>query len=165
MRLDNVSGYFDVRVYNAKKTRDQRDVASQEQTITFGTVFSPDNLPKEVSKYAHAFERKDNTQGMAVYFKCGKNCKFFKKENGRVVAIERPQHADLENVRYEACIDFRELNGDPQKQEACGYWANGILIKEAESNMFADLNEETAETPANTPADSNAEQQEGDLLF
>ncbi len=161
MRLDNVSGYFDVRVYNAKKTRDQRDVAGQDQTITFGVVFSPNNLPQQVSKYAHAYTDKNGEGRMFVTFKISKTCKFFEKKGGRVSAIERPQHTDLENKRFDACIDFRELNGDPAKQEACGYWANGILIAESESSMFADLNEtETAETP-----EAQTEQQEETALL
>lgn len=145
MRLDKVSGYFDVRVYNAKKTRDQREIASQDHTISFGVCFTPEKLPKEVSKYARPFDRKDGSKGMYVGFKISKGCRFFIKENGRVKQVERPQHAELENKRYEACIDFRELNGDPTKQEAYGYWANGILIAEAVSEMFADLNDEAAE--------------------
>jgi len=162
MRLDNVSGYFDVRVYSAKKTREQRDVAGQDQTITFGVVFNPNDLPQQVSKYAHAYKDKNGEDRMFVTFKVSKGCKFFEKKNGRVVAIERPQHADLEGKRYDACIDFRELNGDPAKQEACGYWANGILIAEAESNMFADLNEETAEV---SEAATETETEEVPLAF
>lgn len=49
------------------------------------------------------------------------------------------------------CIDYRELNGDPTKQEACGYWVNAILIAEAESNYFADLNEQETEQEKEMP--------------
>lgn len=152
MRLDNLSGYFDVRVYKAQKPREQRDVAGQEQTITFGVVFNPNDLPKQVSKYAHAYKDKNGEDRMFVTFKISKGCKFFEKRNGRVTAIERPDHAGLEGKRFDACIDFRELNGDPAKQEACGYWANGILISEAESSMFADLND-----PETTPEQTEIE--------
>ena len=49
------------------------------------------------------------------------------------------------------CVDYRELNGDPKKLEACGYWVNAILIAEAESNYFADLNEQETEQEKEMP--------------
>lgn len=163
MRLDNVSGYFDVRVYNKTKQHDQRDVASQDQTISFGVSYRPENLPKEVSKYARAYTRKDGETAMFVTFKISKGCKFFEKQGGRVMAIDRPQHIELEGKRYECCLDFRELNGDPTRQEPYGYWVNGILIAEAQSDMFADLNDAAPATVApvqlaqpETPADKAA---------
>ena len=100
---------------------------------------------------------------MLVKFKIGKGCKWFEKHNGRVKEIARPANAELDGKRYDVCIDYRELNGDPTKQEACGYWANAILIAEAESNYFADLNdtEEEKEIPvfdgSKNPQDGKAD--------
>ena len=166
MRLDNLSGYFDVRVYKAQKPREQRKVAKQDETITFGVVFKPNELPQQVSKYAHAYKDKNGEDRMFVTFKIYKGCKFFKKRNGRVTAIERPDHAGLEGKRFDACIEFRELNGDPSQKEACGYWANGILISEAESSMFADLNDPEPEpTETETETAESAEAAEETLPF
>ena len=167
MRLDNLSGYFDVRVYKAQKPREQRKVAKQDETITFGVVFKPNDLPQQVSKYAHAYKDKNGEDRMFVTFKISKGCKFFQKRNGRVTAIERPDHAGLEGKRFDACIDFRELNGDPAQKEACGYWANGILISESESSMFADLNDpETTPEPTETETETEtAEAVEEPLPF
>jgi len=151
MRIDNLSGYFDVREYNAKKSVQERQIKSADQTITFGVSFDPEHLPKQLSAHAKNVQRKDgNGSYMLVKFKIGAKAKWFAKIGGKVTEMARPANEDLDGKRYEACIDYRELNGDPTKQEACGYWVNGLLISEAASNMFADLNDEqeTAQ-PAN----------------
>lgn len=148
MRQDNLSGYFDVREYNAKKAVQERAIKADDATITFGVAFDPEQLPKELSGYAKACEsKKDGRKYMLVKFKIGSRCRWFERnEKGVVTEVARPTNADLDGKRYECCVDYRELNGDPQKQEACGYWANAILIAEASSNYFADLNAEPTET-------------------
>ena len=142
-----MSGYFDVREYSAKKAPNERAFKAADSMITFGVAFDPEHLPKELANHAKTVQRKkDGTTYMLVKFKIGKGCKWFEKQNGRVQEIARPANAELDGKRYDVCIDYRELNGDPTKQEACGYWVNAILIAEAESNYFADLNETEQET-------------------
>ena len=146
MRMDNLSGYFDVRKYSAEKAQNERAYKSADSMVTFGVAFDPEHLPKELANRAKAVQRKkDGSTYMLVKFKVGKGCKWFEKQGGRVKEIARPANAELDGKRYDVCIDFRELNGDPTKQEACGYWVNAILIAEAESNYFADLNENEQE--------------------
>lgn len=145
--MDDLSGYFDVREYSAKKATNERAFKSADSMVTFGVAFDPEHLPKELSNHAKTVQRKkDGSTYMLVKFKIGKGCKWFEKHGGRVHEIARPANEELDGKRYDACIDYRELNGDPTKQEACGYWANAILIAEAESNYFADLNETEQET-------------------
>ena len=152
MRMDDLSGYFDVREYNAKKAPNERAFKSEDSMVTFGVAFDPEHLPKELSNHAKTVQRKkDGSIYMLVKFKIGKGCKWFEKQNGRVKEIERPANAELDGKRYDVCIDYRELNGDPTKQEACGYWVNAILIAEAESNYFADLNEQETEQENEMP--------------
>lgn len=148
MRQDNLTGYFDVREYNAKKAVQERAIKSDDATITFGVAFAPEQLPKELSDYAKACEsKKDGHKYMLIKFKIGSRCRWFaRNEKGVVAETARPTNADLDGNRYECCIDYKQLNGDPNKQEAYGYWANAILIAEAQSNYFADLNAETVET-------------------
>ena len=152
MRMDDLSGYFDVREYNAKKAPNERAFKSADSMVTFGVAFDPERLPKELANRAKTVQRKkDGTTYMLVKFKIGKNCKWFEKQGGRVKEIERPANEELDGKRYDVCIDYRELNGDPTKQEACGYWVNAILIAEAESNYFADLNEQETEQEKEMP--------------
>ena len=146
MRLDNVKGYFDVREYNSKKVRTERTIKADDATITFDVVFDGQNLPEQVAKHAKAYEKDGNTR-FIVKMKISKR-KFviIKTEDGK---------------RFECCLDFRELNGDPNKQEACGYWVNGILFKEDAGDMFADLNdpqtEEQAASVIDEPSDVKLE--------
>lgn len=143
MRLDHVKGYFDVREFNAKKTRQERTIKSNDATITFDVLFDGEDLPEQVAKHAKSYE-KDGKTRFIVKIKVSKTCKWFEQISGHVTAVARPDNVDLDGKRFDCCVDFRELNGDPNKQEACGYWANGILFKEDESDMFADLNTEPA---------------------
>lgn len=146
MRLDNVKGYFDVREYNAKKVRTERTVKADDATITFDVVFNGQDLPEQVAKHAKAYEKEGNTR-FIVKMKISKTAKWFEQINGHVTNVARPSNADLDGKRFECCLDYRELNGDPSKQEACGYWVNGILFKEDDSDMFADLNDQQPGEP------------------
>lgn len=151
MRLDNVKGYFDVREYNAKKVRTERTMKADDATITFDVVFDGQNLPEQVAKHAKSYEKDGNTR-FIVKMKISKTAKWFEQINGHVTSVARPTNADLDGNRFECCLDFRELNGDPNKQEACGYWVNGILFKEDAGDMFADLNDPQVEEPSGEAA-------------
>lgn len=148
MRLDFIKGYFDVREYNAKKQRSERTIKGEDATITFDVVYDAQNLPEQVAKHAKSYV-KDGVTKFIVKFKISKTTKWFERIDGKVLSVERPSNVELDGKRYECCVDYRELNGDPGKQEACGYWVNGIVIKEDDGDMFADLNE-------NEPADNQA---------
>lgn len=152
MRLDFIKGYFDVREYNAKKQRSERTIKGEDATITFDVVYDAQNLPEQVAKHAKSYV-KDGVTKFIVKFKISKTTKWFERIDGKVVFAERPSNVELDGKRYECCVDYRELNGDPDKQEACGYWVNGIVIKEDDSDMFADLN--TAEEKKEEPKSNN----------
>ena len=152
MRLDNVKGYFDVREYNAKKVRRERTMKADDATITFNVVFDGQNLPKQVAKHAKSYE-KDGQTRFIVKMKISKTVKWFERVNGHVTNVSRPTNAELEGKRFECCLEFRELDVDPSKKEACGYWVNGILFKEDAGDMFADLNDPQAEEPVTQVVD------------
>ena len=138
MRLDFIRGYFDVREYNAKKTRAERTIKGNEAMITFDVTFAADKLPAELAKYAKEYD-KDGVTRYAVKFKLSPKVKWFGYEGNNVVKIARPENTELADKRFEVCLDFRQLDGDASKMEACGYWVNGIVIREYD-DMFADLN-------------------------
>ena len=138
MRLDFIRGYFDVREYNAKKTRAERTIKGNEAMITFDATFAADQLPAELAKFAKAYDR-DGVTRYVLRFKIGPKVKWFGYEGKNVVKISRPENTDLADKRFEVCLDFSQLDGDPTKMEACGYWVNGIVIRE-DDDMFSDLN-------------------------
>ena len=148
MRLDNVSGYFDCREFDARKAYADRTMKADTQQIAFNMTFAPDQLPETVAEFAKEFERKDGTRAFAVRMKVGIKCKFFRKENGAVRQVARPTNDELDGERWNVCLDFNTLHGDSTKKEPNGYWLNGILLQGTQSDMFADLNEEGAETNA-----------------
>ena len=166
MRLDNVSGYFDCREFDARKAYADRMMKADTQQIAFSLTFSPDQLPEVVAEFAKEFERKDGTRGFAVRMKVGAKCKFFRKEGGAVRQVNRPTNEELDVERWNVCLDFNALHGDSTKKEASGYWLNGILLQGTQSDMFADLNEEGAETQAgNLPNEVAGEMADEDLDF
>ena len=138
MRLDFIKGFFDVREYNAKKTRAERTIKGNEAMITFDVTFAADKLPAELAKYAKDYD-KDGVTRYAVKFKISPKVKWFGYEGKNVVKIARPDNTELADKRFEVCLDFSQLDGDASKMEACGYWVNGIVIREYD-DMFADLN-------------------------
>ena len=148
MRLDNVSGYFDCREFDARKAYADRTLKADTQHISFNMTFATDKLPEVVSEFAKEFERKDGSNAFAVRMKVGGKCKFFRKENGAVRQVNRPTNEELDGERWNVCLDFNALHGDGTKKEARGYWLNGILLQGTQSDMFADLNEEGAESNA-----------------
>ena len=166
MRLDNVSGYFDCREFDARKAYADRTMKADTQQIAFNMTFAPDKLPECVSEFAKEFERKDGTRGFAVRMKVGAKCKFFRKENGAVRQVNRPTNEELDSERWNVCLDFNALHGDSTKKEASGYWLNGILLQGTQSDMFADLNEEGVEMQVgNLPNDVAGAMADEDLEF
>lgn len=169
-RLNNAEGYFDVRLYNAKKQRKDWDLKSETDTIAFSVRYKATELPQELSNFAKVYDNKNGEKMAMAVFKISPRCKWFgRNEAGRFAEMPKPTNEELDGQRYKVAINYRELNGDPAAKEACGYWANGIcIIKQASSNMFDDLNDqptplsEIAEMP---PMPAVEEQKEEKLPF
>ena len=160
MRLDNVSGYFDCREFA------DRTMKADSQQIAFTLTYAPDQLPEVVAEFAKESEYKDGTRYFKVRMKIGKKCQFLRKENGFVRRIKRPTNEELDGERWNVCLDFNALHGDSNKKEARGYWLNGILLQGTQSDLFADLNEEGAETNAeHMPNEVAGEMADEDLDF
>ena len=141
MRLDNVSGYFDCREFDARKAYADRTMKADTQNIAFTLTYAPDQLPEVVSEFAKESEYNDGTRYFKVRMKIGRKCEFLRKENGFVRRIKRPTNEELDGERWNVCLDFNALHGDSNKKEARGYWLNGILLQGTQSDMFADMND------------------------
>lgn len=159
-----MSGYFDCREFDARKAYADRQMKADSQQVAFNMTFAPDALPESVAEFAKEFERKDGAKAFAVKVKIGAKCKFFRKVDGVVKQVERPSNEELDGERWEVCLDFNALHGDANKKEASGYWSNGILLVGTHTDMFADLNEESAAQQGNLPDDVAQEIAE-DLAF
>lgn len=164
MLTQKLTGYFDVKEYNSKKPRENWALIAEEKKIDFRVSFAPDNLPQELSKYAKPYTDKNNNQRFSVAFKIGNSAKWF---NAKAQLITKPNNSALDNVRYQAILEYRELNGDPKLKEACGYWVNSIMIQEVIENPFSAMafdNTPNAEQPEQTPPTTQEATQYADKL-
>ena len=79
--------------------------------------------------------------------KVGRICRFFDKDGKH---IDRPANADLDGKRWDCCIQYKVLNGDPTKLQPRGLWADAVQLKPADEITFAPMD---GGTPAPTTTD------------
>lgn len=68
---DLLEGYFDVKIYQEGKPREQWRTKSDDDNITFGFITREAG---EFSQFAKQFTNKDGEQMHRVTFKIGRNC-------------------------------------------------------------------------------------------
>jgi hypothetical protein len=141
MKTSKLQGYFDVRRYAKNVEHSQRVLCSGNGTITFNTTFSPNELPSELKEFAREYTNKNNEPRVAVQFKVSRNCKWYDGNTYKPMSKpldEAHTYSVLEGKKYEVVIDYTALHGDVTKLEAHGFWANAILLKECDTNPFAE---------------------------
>lgn len=141
MRADNLTGYFDTREFRSGVKYADRQMRGEDDTLGFAVRYSAAELPEALAKYAKKAE-KDGDTYFFVTFKIGKRCKWFDRKGAQT---DKPTNEELDGVQWNVHIDYKELNGNPQNHEACGYWANGVLLISSASDMFADVREQTTQ--------------------
>lgn len=127
-----VSGYFDVKIYNASKPREQWLVKQDGDTITFNASLGT-NTPEWVGDNIKSYTNKQGQQANMARVKIGSSCIFY---NDKKQKIARPCNNDLNGRKYEAFIAGTDLGHNEQK--ASGLWANAIMIREVEVAAFGD---------------------------
>ena len=150
MKTTKLQGYFDVRKYAKNVERTKRALCGENETIAFATTFAPNEVPEALKEFAREYTNKNGEQRVAVQFK--PMSKPLDEAHGYSV---------LEGKKYEVVIDYTALHGDVSKLEAHGFWANAILLKECDTNPFAEEAAAAgvplqAEAPADAPADAPA---------
>lgn len=156
MRADNLTGYFDTREFRSGVKYADRQMKSEDDTLGFAVRYSAADLPEALAKYAKKVE-KDGETYFFVTFKIGKRCKWFDSTGSQT---EKPTNEELDGVQWNVHIDYKELNGNPQNHEACGYWANGVLLISSASDMFSDVREQNAQPqPEHTQQPTQAQAQ------
>lgn len=143
MRADNLTGYFDTREFRSGVKYADRQMRGEDDTLGFAVRYSAEELPEALAKYAKKVE-KDGDIYFFVTFKIGKRCKWFDSKGAQT---DKPTNEELDGVQWTVHIDYKELNGNPQNHEACGYWANGVLLISSASDMFADIREQNPQQP------------------
>lgn len=133
--IQNIQGWFDVRIYNERVPRENWKLKGDDDQIAFAATF--DAASPEARKFAaHGKPYTDNNgnQRVRVTFKIGGRCRWY-DENAQ--AVPRPCNADLDGKKFEVSIQYNELAADPANPKAPrGYWVNAIQFREADTNPF-----------------------------
>ena len=134
--IKNITGWFDVKVYNDRQPRENWKLKADTDNIAFTATFDAES-PEAAQFAAHGKPYTDNggNNRVRVTFKIGGKCRWY-DENAQ--PAEKPANAELDGKRYEVSIQYNELAGDPANPKAPrGYWVNAIQFREAETNPFS----------------------------
>lgn len=130
-----LTGWFDVRVYNERIARENRQIKGENDNIGF-TVTFPAGDPAAVAfaAYCKPYADANGNPRLRVNFKIGRNCRWF-DQNANPVA--KPSNIDIDGKQFEVVMQYNEVAGDPTKPlSPKGYWVDAIQFREAHTNPF-----------------------------
>lgn len=137
-RTELLSGYFDCRIFRQGVAKENRQMKNDGDTVTFDVGFA--EYPVQLEQGGGgAFIREAEVNGLKrwyVSFKVGRICRFFDKDGQKT---ERLSNADLDGKRWDACIQYKVLHGDPAKMQPRGFWADAIQLRPADEIAFAPM--------------------------
>lgn len=133
--IQNITGLFDVRVYNERVARENRKMKGDDEQIAFTASFEPASPEaRQFAAHGKPYTDGNGNQRVRVTFKIGGRCRWY-DEAAQVVT--RPCNADLDGKKFEVSIQYNELAADPANPKAPrGYWVNAIQFREADTNPF-----------------------------
>lgn len=134
-RTDLVTGYFDVKIYNATKPREQWLTKQNGDSITF-VVSLGERMPEWANGNIKSYKDKSGNDRQIAKIKIGGSCVFYNESKER---INRPDNNYLDGKRFEAFIVGTDL-GKNDANKASGLWANAIMLREVQVEQFGDCN-------------------------
>ena len=131
-----LTGWFDVRVYNERIARENRQIKGDNDNIGFTASFAAgDPAAVAFSTYGKPYADANGNPRLRVNFKIGRRCRWF-DENANPIA--KPANIDLDGKQFEVVIQYNEVAGDPSNPlSPKGYWVDAIQFREAQVNPFA----------------------------
>jgi len=133
--IKEITGWFDVRIYNERVSRENWKIKGDDDQIAFTATF--DAASKEAAQFAahgRPYTDGNGNQRVRVTFKIGGRCRWFDEA---AQAVPRPGNAYLDGKRFEASIQYNEIAADPNNPKAPrGYWVDAIQFREAVTNPF-----------------------------
>ena len=131
-----LTGWFDVRVYNERIARENRQIKGENDNIGFSATFAAgDPAAVAFSTYGKPYADANGNPRLRVNFKIGRKCRWF-DENANPVA--KPANIDLDGKQFEVVMRYNEVAGDPSNPlSPKGYWVDAIQFREAQVNPFA----------------------------
>ena len=133
-KTNKVEGYFDCRIYNASKPREQWLLKGDNDTISF-IVSRADNLEFAGENIKEYTDKNGNVRQL-VRIKISNNCRFYDEHKNQV---PRPTIKALDGKRFECYINGTDLGRDNEAMKANGLWASAILFKEIQFDDFSDI--------------------------
>lgn len=140
---NTLMGYFDVREYKEGKSREQRRLLSNTETIGFTVSFDANDAElQQYLQFAKPVEKNGITR-YYVSFKINHKCNWF-DENA--LPTERPVSVYLENKPFEVIMRYAVVvpqgvfvptPQNPIDKRARGYWVDAIQFREVQQNPFA----------------------------
>lgn len=134
-KIEKITGWFDVKIYNDRVSRENWKLKGEDDQIAFTTTFEAAS-PEAQQFAAHGKPYTDNNGNnrVRVTFKIGGRCRWF---NEAAQPVEKPSNSELDGKRYEVSIQYNELAADPANpKKPRGYWVNAIQFREADTNPF-----------------------------
>lgn len=131
-----LTGWFDVRVYNERIPRENRQIKSENDNIGFSATFAAgDPAAAQFVDHGKPYLDSNGNQRLRVNFKIRRTCRWF-DENASPVS--KPSNIDLDGKRFEVVMQYNEVEGDPAKPlSPRGYWVDAIQFREVVTNPFA----------------------------
>ena len=131
-----LTGWFDVRVYNERIARENRQIKGENDNIGFTVTFAAGD-PAAVAFATHGkpYADANGNHRLRVNFKIGRNCRWFDE---KAEPVAKPSNTDLDGKQFEVVMQYNELEGDPSKPlSPKGYWVDAIQFREVRQNPFA----------------------------
>lgn len=133
--IKEITGWFDVKIYNERVPRENWKLKSDDDNIAFTATF--DAASPEARQFAaHGKPYIDNAGNnrVRVTFKIGGRCRWYDEA---AQPCAKPTNANLDGKKFEVSIQYNELVTDPANPKAPrGYWVNAIQFREADTNPF-----------------------------
>lgn len=136
LKLTNtLTGWFDVKVYNERIPRENWKLKGDDDNIAFTTTFAAtDPEATEFAAHGKPYTDGNGNPRVRVNFKIGSRCAWFDEQ---AHPIARPSNSVLDGKRFEAVIQYNQLDGDPANPKSPrGYWVNAIQFREVQENPF-----------------------------
>lgn len=130
-----LTGWFDVRVYNERIARVNRQIKGEDDNIGFTASFAAgDPAAAAFAAFGKPYADANGNPRLRVNFKISRKCRWF-NENANPVA--KPANIDLDGKQFEVVMQYNEVAVDPTKPlSPRGYWVDAIQFREVQQNPF-----------------------------
>ena len=134
-KIEKIQGWFDVKIYNDRISRENWKLKGDDDQIAFTATFEAGSTEaRQFAAHGKPYTDNNGNNRVRVTFKIGGRCRWY---DGQAQPVQKPSNAELDGKRYEVSIQYNELAADPTNpKKPRGYWVNAIQFREADTNPF-----------------------------